>query len=32
MLYLILKAAGSVLTIGLYLGMTAVGPRFGLKL
>ena len=23
---------GCVLTIGLYLGMTAVGPRFGLKL
>jgi hypothetical protein len=25
-------AAGCVLTIGLYAGMTAVGPRFGLKL
>jgi len=25
-------AAGCVLTIGLYLAMTAVGPRFGLKL
>ena len=24
--------AGSVLTMGLYPGMTAVGPRFGLKL
>jgi len=25
-------AAGCVLTVGLYLAMTAVGPRFGLKL
>jgi len=25
-------AAGCVLTIALYLGMTAIGPRFGLKL
>jgi hypothetical protein len=25
-------AAGCALTIGLYLGMTAVGPRFGLRL
>jgi hypothetical protein len=25
-------AAGCVLTVGLYLGMTAIGPRFGLKL
>jgi hypothetical protein len=25
-------AAGCVLTVVLYLGMTAVGPRFGLKL
>jgi hypothetical protein len=25
-------AAGCGLTVGLYLGMTAVGPRFGLKL
>jgi hypothetical protein len=25
-------AAGCVLTIALYLGMTAVGPRFGLRL
>ncbi|MBS0331391.1 MAG: DUF3147 family protein [Proteobacteria bacterium] len=25
-------AAGCALTIGLYLGMVAVGPRFGLKL
>jgi hypothetical protein len=25
-------AAGCVLTIGLYLGMTAIGPRLGLKL
>jgi hypothetical protein len=25
-------AAGCVLTVGLYLGMTAVGPRFGLRL
>jgi len=25
-------AAGCVLTIVLYLGMTAIGPRFGLKL
>ena len=24
--------AGCVLTIGLYLGMTAIGPRFGLRL
>jgi len=25
-------AAGCALTVGLYLGMTAIGPRFGLKL
>jgi hypothetical protein len=25
-------AAGCLLTIGLYLGMMAIGPRFGLKL
>ena len=25
-------AAGSALTIGLYAGMTTIGPRFGLKL
>ena len=25
-------AAGCALTVGLYLGMTAVGPRFGLRL
>ncbi len=25
-------AGGGLLTVGLYLGMTAIGPRFGLKL